>query len=102
MTLWNPFPQPPSLPTPAFLSIHVSIKCAQQQQRQFKMYQVAIVTNKNNTREVEGVTHHLNIFSWGEKNALISTWCEGLSVSGLRMGCKLFQFMSCIPYCLVY
>ena len=31
-------------------------------------YQVAIVTNKNNTREVEGVTHHLKYLFMGREN----------------------------------
>ena len=29
-----------------------------------------MVTNKNNMREVEGVTHHIGIFQGGEKTAL--------------------------------
>ena len=47
-------------------------------------YQVAMVTNKNNMREVEGVTHHI-VISFHEVGIhFISTWwCEGLSVSGL-------------------
>ena len=41
------------------------------------LYQVAIVTNKNNMREVGGVTLHIVSFHGVRKLHFISTWCKG-------------------------
>ena len=46
-----------------------------------------MVINKNNMREVDGVTHHISIFSWGEKG---SSLVHGAK-DGLLIVCQLFQ-----------